>query len=88
MTHQAKIRVRRPQTNRFGERFHRTVLDEFFRTSPPDTVLDTLDDLQAKLDAWLVHYSHEQPHRGSRNMRRRPIETVNQALATTRHHGM
>ena len=28
-----KTRVRRPQTNGFVERFHRTVLDEFFRVS-------------------------------------------------------
>jgi transposase InsO family protein len=82
-----KTRVRRPQTNGFVERFHRTVLDEFFRTSLRDTVLDTLDDLQAKLDAWLVHYNHERPHRGYRNMGRRPIETVNQALAAARHDG-
>ena len=80
-------RVRRPQTNGFVERFHRTVLDEFFRTSLRDAVFDRLDDLQARLDAWLVHYNCERPHRGYRNMGRRPVETVNQASPTARHDG-
>ena len=71
-----KTRVRRPQTNGFVERFHRTVLDEFFRVSMRDTAFDRLDDLQARLDAWLVHYNHERPHRGYRNMGRRPWEPI------------
>ena len=33
--------------------------------------------LQADLDTWLVHYNTERPHRGYRNMGRRPIDTVN-----------
>jgi len=82
-----KTRVRRPQTNGFVERFNRTILDEFFRTSLRDAVFDRLDDLQARLDAWLVHYNHERPHRGYRNMGRRPIETINQASATVGHEG-
>ena len=82
-----RTRVRRPQANGFVERFHRTVLGEFFRTSLSDTVLDTLDDLQAKLDAWLHHYNQERSHRGYRNMGRRPIEAFGQASATVEHDG-
>jgi transposase InsO family protein len=82
-----RTRVRRPQTNGFVERFHRTVLDEFFRISLRDAVFDQLDKLQARLDAWLVHYNHERPHQGYRNMGRRPIDTINQASATVRHDG-
>ena len=82
-----KTRVRRPQTNGFVERFHRTVLDEFFRVSMRDTVFDRLDDLQARLDAWLVHYNHERPHRGYRNMGRRPVAAINQASTAVGHDG-
>ena len=42
--------------------------------------MDRLDTLQDKLDAWLHLYNHERPHRGYRNMGKRPIETINQAL--------
>ena len=31
---------------------------------------------QADLDQWLHHYNFERPHRGYRNMGRRPIETL------------
>jgi hypothetical protein len=69
------------------ERFHRTVLDEFFRTSLRGMMFDQLDDLQAKLDAWLHYYNHERPHRGYRNMGRRPIEAIIQASSAARHDG-
>ena len=82
-----KTRVRRPQTNGFVERFHRTVLDEFFRVSMRDTAFDRLDNLQARLDAWLVHYNHERPHRGYRNMGKRPVEAINQASTAVGHDG-
>ena len=40
------------------------------------TFYDTVEALQADLDAWLVHYNTQRPHLGYRNMGRRPIETV------------
>lgn len=82
-----RTRVRRPQTNGFVERFHRTVLDEFFRVSLRDAVFDRLDELQPRLDAWLVHHNHDRPHRGYRNMGKRPIEAINQASLPARHEG-
>jgi len=73
-------RVRRPQTNGFVERFNRTVLDEFFRTAFRERYYEAIEPLQADFDVWLHHYNHERPHRGYRNMGRRPIETINQYL--------
>jgi hypothetical protein len=35
-----------------------------------------VEELQADLDQWLEHYNYERPHRGYRNMGRRPMETV------------
>ena len=71
-----RTRVRSPKTNGFVERFNRTVLDEFFRIKMRETFYETVEALQADLDAWLVHYNTERPHLGYRNMGRRPIETV------------
>jgi transposase InsO family protein len=71
-----RTRVRTPRTNGFVERFNGTVLDEFFRVKMRETFYETVDALQADLDAWLVHYNTERPHLGYRNMGRRPIETV------------
>ncbi len=75
-TEHRRTRVRSPRTNGFVERFNGTVLDEFFRVKMRETFYETVEALQADLDAWLVHYNTERPHLGYRNMGRRPIETV------------
>lgn len=72
-----RTKVRHPQTNGFVERFNRTVLDEFFRRAFREKYYESVDALQADLDIWLAHYNNERPHRGYRNMGKRPIETVN-----------
>ena len=36
------------------ERFHRTVLDEFYRMAFRKKIYRTLDELQADLDTWLA----------------------------------
>ena len=64
------IRVGSPRTNGFVERFHRTVLDEFFRHAFRENFYESVEALQADLDRWLVHYNREQPHPGYRNMGR------------------
>lgn len=75
-----KTQVRRPQTNGFVERFHRTVLDEFFRKAFREKFYTSVEELQEDLDRWLVHYNTERPHRGYRNMGRRPLETITEYL--------
>lgn len=79
-----RTRVRQPQTNSFVERFHRTVLDEFFRSAFCTTFYEMVEALQADLDAWLVHYNTERPHHGYRNMGKRPIETILSYLESVR----
>jgi transposase InsO family protein len=77
-------KLRTPQTNGFVERFNRTVLEEFFRQAFRTKLYESVEALQADLDAWLVHYNTERPHLGYRNQGRRPIETINQYLETVR----
>jgi hypothetical protein len=71
---------RNPQTNGFVERFNRTVLHEFFRIAFRQKFDETVEELQTDLDAWLIHYNTERPHRGYRNMGKRPIDTINDYL--------
>jgi transposase InsO family protein len=71
-----RTRVKTPRTNGFVERFHRTVLDEFFRVQLRTTLYESVEELQADLDEWLLFYNEERPHLGYRNMGRCPIETV------------
>ena len=66
----------RPKTNGFAERFNRTVLDGFFREAFRKKFYASIDELQIDLDEWLHRYNYDCPHRGYRNMGRRPIETI------------
>ena len=76
-----RTKVRSPKTNGFVERFHRTVLDEFFRQAFRTKLYTSVEELQADMDIWLLHYNTERPHQGYRNLGRRPIDTVNAFLA-------
>lgn len=68
-------KVGTPRTNGFVERFNRTVLDEFFRIAFRKKFYPSVEELQVDLDEWLDHYNYERPHRGYRNLGRRPYET-------------
>lgn len=75
-----RTKVRTPRTNGFVERFHRTVLDEFFRIKLRTTFYESVEALQADLDEWLLFYNQERPHLGYRNMGKRPMDTLCQYL--------
>lgn len=77
-------RVRSPQTNGFVERFNRTIKEEFFEVVFVQKFFESVAALQEDLDAWLIHYNVERPHRGYRNMGRRPVDTVNLFLESVR----
>ena len=71
-----RTKVATPRTNGFVERFNRTVLDEFFRETFRQKFYPSVDELQLDLDIWLTYYNTERPHRGYRNLGRRPTETI------------
>lgn len=47
-----RTKVKSPKTNGFVERFNGTVLNEFFRVKMRETFYETVEALQADLDAW------------------------------------
>lgn len=78
----SRTKVATPRTNGFVERFNRTILDEFFKETFRNKLYLSLEELQADLDIWLAYYNNERPHRGYRNLGRRPIETIEQGKKT------
>ena len=72
-----RTKIRTPKTNGFIERFNRTILDEFFRVAFREKFFDSVEALQEEMDKWLFHYNNERPHRGYRNLGKRPIDTIN-----------
>jgi transposase InsO family protein len=71
-----RTRVKRPQTNGFVERFHRTILDEFFRIALRGTIFEDLEPLEIQLQNWLCYYNLQRAHLGYRNRGRTPYQTV------------
>jgi len=68
-------KVRRPQSNGYVERLHRTLLDEHFRVMGRTKFYEGVDEMQADLDAYLVTYNTRRPHQG-RNMNGRTPAAV------------
>ena len=71
-----KTKVKSPQTNGICERFHKTVLQEFFQVTFRKKLYENIDDLQTDLDDWLVYYNNERTHQGKMCCGRTPIETL------------
>jgi hypothetical protein len=71
-----KTKVKSPQTNGICERFHKTVLQEFYQVAFRKKLYDSIDALQADLDEWLHHYNHERTNQGKMCCGRTPIETM------------
>jgi transposase InsO family protein len=57
-------RVRRPQSNGFVERLHRTLLDEHFRIMGRKKFYESVDEMQKDLDVYLKRYNTKRPHQG------------------------
>lgn len=71
----SKTKVRSPRTNGICERFHRTVLEEFYRVAFRKKLYASLDDLQRDLDGWLRTYNEERTHQGKMCCGRTPWTT-------------
>lgn len=67
-------RVRRPQSNGFIERFHRTLLDEHLRPSGRTKWYESVEEMQADLDVFLLSYNTQRPHRGRGMNGRTPVQ--------------
>ncbi len=70
-----QTKVKSPPTNGICERFHRTLLDEFYRVAFRKKVLDTPDAPQADPDEWMVIYDEQRTHQGRRCFGKTPMRT-------------
>src|SRR6201997_509059 len=77
----SRAKTKSPQTNGICERFHRTVLDEFYRIAFRKKIYHTIDELQADLDTWVAEYNQQRPHQGRWCFGKTPMQTFLDALA-------
>jgi len=71
-----KTKARHPQTNGICERFHKTILQEFYQPALRKKLYMTIESLQLDLDEWLNFYNTERTHQGKHCCGRTPMETL------------
>ena len=68
-------KARSPQTNGICERFHRTILNEFYSIAFRKKIYQSTEELQQDLDKWLEEYNKERPHTGKYCYGKTPYQT-------------
>ena len=79
-----KTKTKSPQTNGICERFHRTVLDEFYRVAFRKKIYRSIEELQTDLDSWLAEYNSRRPHQGRWCYGKTPMQTFLDATPLAR----
>ena len=70
-----RTKTRHPQTNGIYERFHKTMLNEFYRVVFRKKIYRTLEDLQTDLDGWIEEYTAQRPPQGRWCYGKTPMQT-------------
>jgi transposase InsO family protein len=70
-----RTKAQSPQTNGICERFHKTILNEFYQVAFRKKIYATIEELQVDLDAWIDSYNHERTHQGKMCCGRTPMAT-------------
>lgn len=71
-----KTKAMSPQTNGICERFHKTILQEFYQITFRKKIYVGIEELQNDLDEWLQYYNNERTHQGKMCCGRTPIQTL------------
>ena len=71
-----KTKARHPQTNGICERFHKTILQEFYQVAFRRKLYHSLEELQADLDAWMDEFNNDRTHQGKMCCGRTPMQTL------------
>ena len=70
-----KTKARHPQTNGICERFHKTLLQEFYQVTFRKKLYSDLESLQKDLGEWLKYYNNDRTHQGKICNGRTPMDT-------------
>jgi transposase InsO family protein len=70
-----KTKAKSPQTNGICERFHKTILQEFYQIAFRKKLYESIEQLQQDVDQWLQHYNDQRPHSGRYCFGKTPMQT-------------
>ena len=71
-----KTKAMSPQTNGICERFHKTILQEFYQVTFRKKLYSSLEELQKDLDEWMEYYNNDRTHQGKMCCGRTPLATL------------
>lgn len=75
-----RTKTKSPQTNGICERFHKTVLNEFYRVTFRKKLYGGIHELQQDLDDWMNGYNEQRPHQGRWCYGKTPMQTFLDSL--------
>jgi Integrase core domain len=70
--------------NGIVERFHKTVLNEFYRVAFRKKIYRAIPELQADLETWIRSYNEDRPHQGRWCFGKTPMQTFLDAIPLAR----
>jgi transposase InsO family protein len=70
-----RTKARSPQTNGICERFHKTMLQEFYQIAFRKKLYESIEQLQHDVDRWIKSYNEERPHSGRYCFGKTPMQT-------------
>ena len=73
---QSRTKANHPQTNGICERFHKTILQEFYQVAFRRKIYQSIEELQYDLDDWMAYYNSARTHQGKMCCGRTPIQTL------------
>ena len=76
-----KTKARSPQTNGICERFHRTILNEFYQIAFRKKVYTSIEELQKDVDEWIKDYNENRPHSGKYCYGKTPMQTFRDSIS-------
>lgn len=71
-----KTKAMSPQTNGICERFHKTILEEFYQITFRKKLYISMEELQIDLDVWIESYNNDRTHQGKMCCGRTPLATL------------
>jgi hypothetical protein len=79
-----RTKTKSPQTNGICERFHKTLLDAFYRVAFRKKLYRSIEDLQADLDEWMRQHNEAPTHQGRWCFGKTPMQTFLDSRAHAR----
>ena len=80
----SRTKTKSPQTNGIVERFHKTVLNEFYRVAFRKRIYGSIAERQEDLDEWIRSYNENRPHQGRWCFGKTPMQTFLDATPLAR----